>query len=168
MLTNDEIVENTINEMKNYDFDKFKFLRENNVIKIYPDDDYINLVNKMNIYLNNKYILDDCYIFEFTGDTNIINKDINIHSFLRFNINILHKLIEIILKHEDYILFMCDVYPTHRMIYNGKYSNDINIYTNIMYHDSTRFDLFLRKNIDEEKLKDILNLLPSKNYKSLY
>ena len=63
---------------------------------------------------------------------------------------------------------MCDVYPTHRMIYNGKYSNDINIYTNIMYHDSTRFDLFLRKNIDEEKLKDILNLLPSKNYKSLY
>ena len=152
MLTNDEIVETTINEMKNYDFDKFKFLRENNVIKIYPDESYRNLVDKLNIYLDNKYILDECYIFEFDNYANIMRKPANIHSYFRFNINILPNLIKIILKHEEYILFVCDVYPTFREIANGNYPYDINV----EFDKQNQCVLLSRNNINLDDCKSLL------------
>jgi hypothetical protein len=156
MKNEEEKLQDLILKMKSYNFGKFLYVKENNVIRIYPDEGYKSLVNDLNVYLEDKYILDESYDFVFDLEYNIISNNVIKNTFYWPFINILPDLIKLVLKHEEYIIFMCEVYPTFRMISNGAFGNDISL----DFDNKNRYAIISRSDMEENKYKELYKILP--------
>lgn len=145
-----------LRSIKYYEFNKFEIIDKGYETEIIPDIDFLNLIEELNKHLENKISLNKIQLFITKENDNEINLNTYLPDVLK-GCSIGYKLYKLIINYYDYIS-------------SNKYasSDAINLWYNLLQDNnlycitSNHFSYAINKNINNEKIKIILNKIKNR------